>query len=129
MLALLFLSFALSSASRAVFGEPVFTQDFTIVIPSTIDTDVPYNNSCRLVRGVARMLSELNGGCTSVPARGYYVSRKGSLVEEDVTLLTSSRDRFSLDDLDEMKEMAVFVKNYLRQEAVLVKVGSSSYFV
>ncbi len=54
-----------------------------IHIPSThAHHPITSHAHAAIVHGMARMMSELAGGCTASPAYGYWIDRKGRMVEE-----------------------------------------------
>jgi hypothetical protein len=78
---------------------------------------------------MARMLSELSGGCTATEAFGFFVAASGQLVQETVTVLQSYMDLRTADVRDELHQMAAFLCRALQQESVLINMDGQPLLV
>jgi hypothetical protein len=110
---------------------PLPSSSFSIHVPSTMGVSLPLlpSERTRVVHGMARMLSELAGGCTATEAVGFFVASNGQLVQERVTVLQSYMDLSTADVRDELHQMAAFLCRALQQESVLINMDGQPLLV
>ena len=104
----------------------------TLYVPGTRDVSIPLTPSEieEAVRNAATFLSGLFGGATSIPARGFWLSREdGSLVYEQTTLVYAHAKRVSRTQRQAVFEYARLLKARYGQEAVSVEINGKLRFV
>ena len=110
---------------------PLSPSSFRVFVPSTqgLGGALSLLDQTRVVEGMARMLAEMAGGCTAIPAQGFYVSDSGRLVRESVTILQSFLDLSSESVRTELESMSYFLASLLQQEAVLVQFDQQAFLL
>lgn len=101
----------------------------TVYVPATKEVDKKIDNT-KYVNKVASALSNLFGGATSTPARGYWVSDSGNLVKENTTLVFAYCNTQGLEEhIDEVVDLCEWLRNELKQEAVALEINGEMYFI
>lgn len=111
-----------------------FANTVSLTVPSTVNINnaLSADETMRRVENVAQMFSEKFGGATAQAANGYYVAVDGSLIKEDVTIVTA----FVAADNDRLPYLQAFMQNIAQtfcdmwgQECVLYTVGPTGFLV
>jgi hypothetical protein len=98
---------------EALGADPgVSFQCFTVYIPNKDKDDQEIGTQRRWVLDAIRLLSEINGGATSLPAEGGWLNDEGNIILEDPVIVYSY-----VKDADE------FVKSLPRLRAFLHRLG------
>jgi hypothetical protein len=99
--------------AKALGADPGFSvQCFTVYIPNKDKNDQEIGTQRRWVLDIIRLLSEINGGATSLPAEGAWIN------EEDAIILESPVIVYSY-----IKDPAAFQKNLPRLRELLHRMG------
>ncbi len=106
--------------------EPSFSDEVCLIVPSKIGR--VSIDSGMYVRGVTRMLVDLAGGATKIKGEGVYVTERGELVEEEVTMVVASV-KTNEQLLNEVMQIAQWLKRDMQQESVMLKINSKTYLV
>lgn len=100
-----------------------------IYIPSTINVNQEIDNE-KYVNLALSFLSSKFGGATSSPALGAWVSSKGDLVKESVTLAFSYATQEQLNaSIEDIYAFCLDLKKNLSQEAIALEVNNELYLV
>eukprot|EP00026_Physarum_polycephalum_P009283 Phypoly_transcript_09401.p1 GENE.Phypoly_transcript_09401~~Phypoly_transcript_09401.p1 ORF type:complete len:296 (+),score=37.57 Phypoly_transcript_09401:189-1076(+) len=113
-----------------IFGEALATGEISIIVPSTrnVNEKISDTEHTFYVEVIAKRLSLLAGGATTLPGFGYWISDKNALVGEKVTVVTVSAN-ISASLKQELKLIAMWLARDLQQEAVFVRVDKLSFLV
>lgn len=100
-----------------------------IYVPSTLDCNVPCDNSAQ-VAGIMAALSDMFGGATSTPAQGAYRAHDGSLVMEKIDIVYS----YCTSEQAEQHMGAVMalcdkLKTVMRQECITLEYNGQVAFI
>jgi hypothetical protein len=87
-------------------------QCLTVYIPNKDKEDQEIGTQRRWVLEIIRLLSEINGGATSLPAEGGWLNDEGKIILEDPVIVYSH-----------VKDAGAFVKNLPRLRAFLHRLG------
>jgi len=106
-------------------------QYIAVYIPGTKDINhkLPARERLIISRRIARELSGLYGGCTSVPSTGYYVSNDGQLIEERITIIKSYHNTPPGEALESARRIARELKIELSQESVTIESNDGIEFI
>lgn len=100
-----------------------------IYIPSTVDVNVAIDTAT-VVDNTLRLLSNSFGGATSTEAIGCWSSVSNGLVKEHITVCYSYTDSLKLEqEIDNIIEYCLRLKQELRQEAISLEVNNELYFI
>lgn len=100
-----------------------------IYVPGTNGVNTAADNA-RYVKMAAATLSNLFGGATATPARGFWMSDAAGLVEERVTIVYAYAGNEALEDqLGAVIEFCEGMKEELKQEAISLELDSALYFI
>lgn len=106
-------------------------QNFSIVIPSTIDYNLPASEEQieSVVNHVGTVLSTLYGGYSAHLAFGGWLSDKLGLIREDSLVMSAYCPVVDDTSVGALIDIAEYVKRTMRQEAVLIVVNGDAYLV
>ena len=97
-------------------------------IPATNDVNKAADNT-REVESCAKLLSELFGGATIIPARGAWVSDEHGLVLENTTIVYAFADNIADENLDKICTFMDYIRDSMKQECVSLEVDNRLYFL
>jgi len=101
-------------------------------VPSTWAKDQPIdaNEYKKRIDAIAEHFSNLFGGATVAKGIGYYVANDGSLIQEEVSVVSSIViGDLNNDDLSTVLEIASVYANAWLQESILVTTKDRLWFV
>ena len=78
---------------------------------------------------VAIAMSTKFGGATATAGHGYYVTKAGQLIAEEIRILSSYTDAIDDGIKAEIRAIARIVKADLRQESIMVEFGDAAEFI
>lgn len=100
-----------------------------IYVPSTFEVTKAINNA-EYVDITLEQLSSLFGGATATEAYGAWITAKGTLIKEKVTLVISYTDQQKLEThIDSVYDFCLRLKSDLKQESISLEVNGELYFV
>jgi hypothetical protein len=100
-----------------------------IYVPSTVDVNKSFDSSEWIEKAMSE-LSSYFGGSTSSKALGAWISGKGDLVKEDVTVVFSYATQAQLEiNIDKVYEFCLEMKKELLQESIALEVNGELYLV
>ncbi len=100
-----------------------------IYVPSTVDVDKAFDSSEWTEKAMSA-LSSYFGGATSTKALGAWISGKGDLVKEDVTLVFSYATQAQLEEnIENVYGFCLTMKQALSQESIALEVNGELYLV
>lgn len=100
-----------------------------IYVPSTIDVDQETDNQA-MVEHVETVLAGYFGGATAMQALGSWLAQNGKLVFEKVTVVQSYCTEEQLNShIEDVVNLALYVKKEMSQEAVSLEVNNKLYLV
>lgn len=119
------------SVIAKVFGSEGLSNRVALYVPSTTAVDQPLDESTaeQFVSRSLRLMSELFGGATALPASGGWVASDGKLVTERVTIVYSFTGDLTTEDLMKIKFFVESLKAEMRQEAIAVEINGRLIFV
>ena len=101
----------------------------TVYVPGTNGIDKAADNTVA-VDATATLLSDLFGGATSTPARGYWVSPSAGLVKENTTVVFAYASEAALDSgIDSVVDHCAKMCKELAQDAIALEVNGEMYFI
>lgn len=102
--------------------------EVAVIVPSTNGTSVadPVLIQTQIDKALVD-LSLLNGGATAQPGIGCWVDDSGSLVKENVTVISSSCGDITIRTLRTLVTLSKAIKVAMNQEAVSVKINGTLY--
>lgn len=100
-----------------------------IYVPTTINVDIPFDNS-EWVSKTVDFLGEKFGGATTTEAFGAWVASNGKLVKEKVDLCYSFASQELLSEyISNVYDFCLNMRIELRQERVGLEINGSLYWV
>ncbi len=100
-----------------------------VYVPSTRNVNEEIENKL-YVEETLKFLSSCFGGSTATKALGAWVSNKGDLVTESVTMVFSYARQEELDsNIERIYTYCLSLKEKLSQEAIALEVNGELYFV
>ena len=100
-----------------------------IYVPSTINTDEEVDTSLWVDRTLFLLSNEF-GGATSTKSLGAWISNKGELIKENVTLVFAYAKQNQLEvSIDKIYDFCLHMKSALSQEAIAFEVNGELYLV
>lgn len=102
---------------------------FAVYVPSTLNVDEKHNNS-QEVDYVMKRMSLLFGGATSTPAKGGWMSEKGNLIIEDVTIVYSyCTTEQAIENFNAVISICNKLKKEMKQEAITLEYNNQIKFI
>lgn len=103
----------------------------SVFVPGTCGAEPRPELQKEVVSFTARKMSEVFGGATAYPARGYWIGGDGELVEEDVVRLSSfvPHDVTTSHAERVVQSLARKIRLGMQQESVLYEVDSQARFL
>ena len=100
-----------------------------IYVPSTTNVNQHIDNSS-YVDETLKFLSQCFGGATSTKALGAWVSKDGSLIKENITMVFAyaTEEKLQL-HIDGVYDFCLTMKAYLGQEAIALELNNELYFI
>ena len=100
-----------------------------IYVPSTINVNENFDSQEWVDRSLQLLSSEF-GGSTASKALGAWVSSKGELVKENVTMVFSYANQAQLESsIEKIYDFCLQMKMNLSQEQIALEVNNELYFV
>lgn len=100
-----------------------------IYVPSTKNVDEK-TDSLPWVDKSLKCLSNWFGGATASPSLGAWVSARGDLVKEDITLVFSYAKQSDLEThIEEIYNLCLEIKSSLTQEAIALEINGELYLI
>jgi len=81
------------------------------------------------LESVAIAMSMKFGGATATDGQGYYITKAGQLIAEDIKILASYTDAIDDSIRAEIRAIARIVKVNLRQESIMLEFGDAAEFI
>lgn len=101
----------------------------TVYVPATNNVNAAIDNT-KQVEMTAALLSTLFGGATSTPALGYWMSPAAGLVAEKTTVVFAyASDKDLQDNIGEVIDLCVELKETMNQEAIALEINGEMYFI
>lgn len=106
-----------------------FSHKVTIYVPGTQGANTEADNA-EWVDRTAQTLSEMFGGATSTPGRGYWMSTQHGLIRENTTLVFAyAKEADLIASSDALVEYLETMKQGMEQEAVAMELDGEMLFV
>lgn len=100
-----------------------------IYVPSTSNVDEQIDSSQKVLETLT-FLSEKFGGSTATKAMGAWITQKGSLVTENVTMVLSYCNQNDLtNSIEDIYQYCVKMKLDMKQESIALEVNGEMYLV
>lgn len=100
-----------------------------IYVPSTVNVDEKIDSSEWINRSLS-ILSQEFGGSTASSALGAWISSKGDLIKENVTMVFSYARQEQLENsIEKIYEFCLEMKKELSQEAIALEVNGELYLI
>lgn len=100
-----------------------------IYVPSTINVNQSFDSQ-EWTDKALNLLSKEFGGSTSSKALGGWISDKGELIKENITLVFSYATQEQLENsIDKIYDFCVDMKIKLSQEAIALEVNNELYLI
>ena len=100
-----------------------------IYVPSTFELDKNFDTTEWINKTLSLLANEF-GGSTSSKALGAWLSNKGELVKEEITLVFSyaTQDKLEL-SIDRIYEFCLDMKKNLAQVAIALEINNELYLI
>lgn len=123
----------LASVKRASKNAMRLSHNVSIIVPSTVNTDSSTDDSLihDTISHVKTYLANYFGGATTYPnCVGSWVSQQVGLVDENVCIVQSFATTDAINqNVDNVFELAEYVKSTMSQEAVPVIIDNELFLV
>ena len=100
-----------------------------VYVPSTVNVSESFNSSEWVDKALCILSSEF-GGATSSNALGAWVSNKGELIKENVTIVFAYAKQEQLEKgIDKIYNFCLSMKQSLAQESIALEVNGEMYLI
>lgn len=100
-----------------------------IYVPSTVNVDQSFDSQ-EWTDKALQLLSNEFGGSTASKALGAWVSSKGELVKENVTMVFSYANQSQLEaSIEKVYDFCLDMKTKLSQEAIALEINNELYLI